>query len=288
MPYSRPSLSSLRSQVQGDIDGNLPGLDTLLRYANLRALGAASAGVANGCYGYLDYIAKQSNPFTATGEALAAWGALKNVYLKEATAASGAITFAATAGTTTPIPAGTTITRADGATFTTTAAASPSGTSVIVQATATTAGAAGNTAAGTAMYLSVGLSGITPNGSVSTAFTGGADVETQDDFKSRVLVAYQEEPSGGSVTDYENWALAVSGVTRAWCVARAYGPGTVVVLFMMDEVRAAENGFPQGTNGVATSETRDTAATGDQLLVANALFSEEPAEALVYAFTPTP
>ncbi|EHV0233325.1 phage baseplate protein, partial [Salmonella enterica] len=39
-------------------------------------------------FAYLDWIARQSNPFTAEDEWLAAWGALKNVYRKDASAAT--------------------------------------------------------------------------------------------------------------------------------------------------------------------------------------------------------
>jgi uncharacterized phage protein gp47/JayE len=39
-------------------------------------------------------------------------------------------------------------------------------------------------------------------------------------------------------------------------------------------------------NGVATAETRDAPATGDQLIVANALFLVQPVTALVYAAAP--
>ena len=36
------------------------------------------------------------------------------------------------------------------------------------------------------------------------------------------------------------------------------GPGAVTVFFMMDQSEAAYGGFPEGTNGVAALETRDT------------------------------
>ena len=55
---------------------------------------------------------------------------------------------------------------------------------------------------------------------------------------------------------------------------------------MMDVSEAAHGGFPQGTNGVAGAETRDTAATGDQLAVANYIYPLRPATALVYACAP--
>jgi len=55
---------------------------------------------------------------------------------------------------------------------------------------------------------------------------------------------------------------------------------------MMDVAEAAFGGFPQGTNGVAALETRDTAATGDQLAVANDLYALRAVTMLVYAVAP--
>jgi len=49
---------------------------------------------------------------------------------------------------------------------------------------------------------------------------------------------------GGDATDYEQWALAVPGVTRAWCAPQEMGIGTASVRFMMDDLRADNDGFP--------------------------------------------
>ena len=62
--------------------------------------------------------------------------------------------------------------------------------------------------------------------------------------------------------------------------------GTTVVYVMADVAEAAFGGFPQGTNGVAAVESRAAPATGDQLTVANALYSLRPTTALVYVFAP--
>ena len=76
------------------------------------------------------------------------------------------------------------------------------------------------------------------------------------------------------------------GVTRAWVAKAPLVPGNVTVFFTMDVAEAAYGGFPQGTNGVAALETRDTAATGDQLAVANYLFPLRPVTPIVYAVAP--
>ena len=286
MPFARPTLTELKAQVAADVQASLSGVSALLRNAVLRVVTVVQAGLAYLHYGYLDWIAKQAVPWTATDEYLVGWGALKNVYQKPATAASGTATFNGTPGT--PIPALATVVRGDGRTYTVQAGASVGGTGVAtVSLLDTAAGAAGNCDAGTVLSLGVSIAGIQSTGAASTAFTGGADVESTDAFQARVIAAYQQSPQGGDQDDYVTWATAVSGVTRAWCAPNAFGAGTVVVYFMMDNSEAAHAGFPQGTNGVSSSETRTaTVATGDQLIVANTIFADQPVTALVYACAP--
>lgn len=284
MPYSRQTLTQLRDQVASDIDSAVPGVDARLRYSNLKIMGDVQAALANGLYGYQDWIALQCAPFTATGEFLEAWAALKGVIRKPATAAANGIaTFAASDGAS--VLSGALVTRADGASFVSTADATAAGGVIAVPISAQTAGSAGNSLVGVSMTLGVPVAGIQSTGSVTIALTGGADIETDDDLRTRMLLVYAQPAQGGNDDDYRNWALAVPGVTRAW-TARPVALGTVSVYFMMDDVRSAEGGFPQGTNGVAAAETRDVAATGDQLLVANAIFSFQPVTPIVYAIAP--
>ena len=290
MPFARPSLSQLRTQVLQDIASAVPGSDTLLRFSNLAILGAAQAGLAHEHYGYLDWIAQQSNPFTCTGEFLEAWAALKGVFRIPAGLASGTVTFTGTNGSV--IPLGALIVRGDGVTYATTASGTIAGGTVTVPATATPdpaglRGAIANGSAGTVLSLGNSIAGVTLAGVAATAFTGGSDLETDDSLRSRMLQAYQAPSHGGSASDYVTWALQVPGVTRAWCVPHGYGAGTVLVFFMLDVSEAAFGGFPQGTNGVAAGETRDTVATGDQLALANYILPLQPVTALVYALAPT-
>ncbi|MGS0982039.1 baseplate J/gp47 family protein [Burkholderia glumae] len=296
MPYLRPTLSELKAQVAADIQSGLPGTDPLLRFSSFGVIGRALAGLGQLQYGYTDYIAQQSNPFTATDEYLEAWAALKGIYREPATQAGGAMpgqiqfTAAATAG---PIPAGTSISRSDGVGYTTTSEGTVTNGVVTVNAVANAdptglTGAFGNCAVGTVMTLGVSISGINSTGQVSAAFTGGADIETDDSLRSRMLFAYQNPAQGGSESDYVQWAREVAGVTRAWCNPVGFGPGTVVVYTMFDQAESGNNGFPVGTDGVATNEKRGVAATGDQLTVANWIYPLRPVTALVYSCAPIP
>lgn len=285
MPYARPTLTELRQQALQDVlDGGIPNVSAVLRFSVLTVLSYVLAGLAYLHYGYLDWIAKQAVPWTATDEYLAGWGGLKDVVIKEATSASGSVAFTATGSGV--INAGTSIALAGGLLAVTTADSTLNGTTVTAPATCSETGIAGNVPAGTRATLSSPVPGIQTVGQVTTAFTGGADTETADDFRARVLLAWQGDAANGRKQDYINWALAVPGVTRAWCNPLGFGAGTIVVYPMFDDAESAYGGFPQGTDGASSSDTRYATATGDQLTVANALYELQPVDALVIVCSP--
>lgn len=290
MPFSRPTLTQLRTQVAQDIASAVPGSDPLLQFSNLNVMGSVQAALAYLHYGYLDWIAQQSVPFTASGEYLEAWAALKGITREPATQATGSITFTGTNGTV--LSAGAIVVRGDGTQYLTTSSGTVASGAVTVTAQAVAdpsglTGAFGNCAASTVLTLGTSVAGINSTGAAATAFTGGADLEQDTPLRARMLLAYQNPAHGGDSADYVNWALEVPGVTRAWCVPHGYGAGTVLVFVMLDGSESAYGGFPQGTNGCAGAETRDTTATGDQLAVANFIFPLQPVTALVYVLAPS-
>lgn len=285
MPYARPTLTELRQQAQQDvISGGIPGVVALLRFSVLNVLAMVLAGLAWLHYGYIDWISLQSVPWTATDEYLAAWGALKSITRKAAGYASGTVSFTVTG--TAVIPAGTALVLTGGVGATTTADSVTSNGVTVADWTATTAGTVGNVVAGSIATLSSPVAGVQTTGTVGTLTTSGADVETDDDLRTRIIDAFQQLGECGNEQNYVTWALGVTGVTRAWCNPLGFGAGTVVVYFMMDEANAANNGFPDGTNGAAASETRYATATGDQLTVANAIWPLRPVTALVIVCAP--
>jgi uncharacterized phage protein gp47/JayE len=77
---------------------------------------------------------------------------------------------------------------------------------------------------------------------------GGTDTETDEQLRIRILRRIQQPPMGGDSTDYEAWALAVPGVTRAWASPNEMGIGTVTVRFLMDDLRADNDGWPTPTD----------------------------------------
>ena len=294
MPFERATLTGLRDDTLQDYaeaevydvtTGQL-ALVAMFEHSPLKCLGYGTADGVYSAYGYLDWIALQAVPWTAQDEFAIGWGALKGVTRKAVSFAAGGETIAGTA-VEVDIPAGTLLSRTDGTAYATTADATiGSGLTAEISFVAVVAGAAGNATDGTVLTFQNPIAGVASSFTTANAITGGANIETMDAFKARYLQVYANPPAGGAQSDYVEWALAVPGVTRAWCNPNGAGAGTVVVYTMWDDANAAFAGFPQGSNGVATSETRDAAAQGDQLTVANAIYPLRPVTALTYSCAP--
>jgi uncharacterized phage protein gp47/JayE len=304
MPFPRPTLTTLRTEVGSDISSGLPGTDGLLRFSNLNIVGNAVAGLAYLHYGYIDWISLQSNPFTATDEFLEAWAALKKVFRKGAVAATGTWTATGTPGTDTDIPAGSILVRGDGYTYQTTVDMQVgAGGSVTIPITAilppidpinnpTGNGAIGTLSVESTLTLETAIPFVQSSGTVAASLTPGADIELDDSLRTRMLFAYQSPPQGGDSNDFVEWALDVPGVTRAWCLPNGFGAGTVVLYVMLDGSESPFNGFPQGSNGVSEFDQgpgnlpRGVVAVGDQLAVANVIVTEQPVTALLFVVSP--
>lgn len=286
MPYEHPTRAQLRAQIAADLQAALPpGADPLLRFSNLGILGNAEADLAFGVYGYLDFIALQAIPFTATGEYLAAWAALKGVTRLAATPATFTATLTGVVGS--DIPLGTPLVRGDGFAYATTIdMAVGSGGTATVPIAASTTGSLGNASVGTLLTLGSSVTGLQSSASIAAIVAAGTDNETDAAFRTRMLQVYSAPPQGGSYADYLEWALTVPGVTRAWVLPNGAGSGTVVIYTMFDVSESAFQGFPQGTGGTAALETRGTVATGDLLAVANLIYPLQPVTALIWSEAP--
>lgn len=296
MPFNRPTLTELRAKNRTQLQAELKKTGALLRYSNMRVLADADAGLAHLHYGYLDYIALQSTPFNATDEWLSGWAGLKSVYQNPANPASTpSYEFSGTAGT--PVNKGAVLRRGDGYLYgleeNVTIGGNGKGVGKLTAIlpdiidAPTGGGIDGNADAGTTLTLDVSLPGIDASGVMLEPATGGADIETQESFRARMLLAYQKPPQGGSDTDYEQWALAVPGVTRCWVKRRLMGAGTVGVYIMCDGNDETNHGFPVGTDGISQLDDWGAQkATGDQGRVADYIYPRAPVTALVYVCSP--
>lgn len=233
MPFARPPIAELIERAAADIEAGLPGTDARLRRSNLAVLARMHAGGVHGLYGYLDWMAQQLMVDTSETVFLDRHAGIWGVIRVPAAFASGLVTVTGTTGVV--VPAGTQLQRSDGAAFVSTADATlASGTAAVVVA-ATVAGAAGNAVAGTQISFVQPVAGVNSQAAVAVGgLVGGADRESDEALRLRVLARIQQPPMGGAQTDYVAWALEVPGVTRAWCYPLELGVGTVVVRFVRD------------------------------------------------------
>lgn len=246
---SRLLQESLAQATQAADPANLSTTDLDLARSNVRALAFVQGAGLHGAYRYLrDFIARQAIPSKAAAEFLDGWLATYDLARKPAAAASGHAAGTGINGTN--VPAGTLLRADDGRQYRTTALATVAGGVVTVSVIAVVAGVAGNLAAGSEIDLVTPISGIdsafvatTPDG-----IAGGVDVEQDADAVYRLAQRLSAEPRGGSPYDYARWALAVSGITRAWGVRNPAGGTSAGVLIMADG-----NASP----GLPTSGQRD-------------------------------
>lgn len=234
MPFSRPDLPTLINRAEADIETRLPGADARLRRSNLNVLARVHSGAAHGLYGYQEWIARQVIIDTADGDMLARHASIWGVERKAASPAIGMISVTGTNGAI--IPADSTLTRSDGAEYSTDAEATISGGAATIAVTAVVGGQAGNAAAASMLSFDTPIAGVSATATVGAgALTGGADIEADDDLRTRLLARIQAPPHGGAQHDYVAWALEVPGVTRAWVYPAELGLGTVTVRFVRDD-----------------------------------------------------
>lgn len=234
MPFNRPTLQQLIDRVIADFDANIVGSDARVRASVLGVLSRVHAGAAHSMHGTLELLSKQILPDQASGSFLDRHGSLWGISRKPPSAAQGDVTCTGTDGV--AITAGTKLTRSDGVIYVTDAVGTISGGSVDVAVTAEVAGEDGNATSGTVLTLTTPIAGVQSQAAVAAGgLTGGADTETDADLRNRITARTQRQPHGGAAGDYVDWALEVSGVTRAWVFPLQSGAGTVGVTFVVDD-----------------------------------------------------
>lgn len=233
MPFKRPTLKELVSQLQTDFATRLTGADTQLRRSVLAVMSRVIGGGMHLVYGFISWVARQILPDVAESGWLARHGGIWGVTRKAASYARGQASFDAPAGSV--IPAGALVKRSDGAEYVVEADAVAAGGAAVASVRAVTPGVAGNADAGVAMSLVQPASGVSSSGVVATEISGGADAEGDEALRGRIVKRIQEPPHGGCGYDWVAWTLEVSGVTRAWVRPLWMGLGTVGVLFVCDD-----------------------------------------------------
>lgn len=233
MPFNRSTPQDILQRAQAEIDDELPGADARLRRSVELVIARVVTGMFYELYAYQDYISQQFLISTAEDENLDRLGGEYKIPRNLPTPAIGNVIFNGTNGTV--IPATTLVQRADNVEFTVNADVTIASGTATAAVTAVVVGSAGNSVASTIISLESPITGITGNGAVDSAgLSGGADLETGDEYRIRLLARRQQPPMGGAKYDYVAWAKLVNGVTRVWPYPLQLGLGTVEVIFVCD------------------------------------------------------
>jgi uncharacterized phage protein gp47/JayE len=233
VPYPSPTLADLIQQAEADIASRL-GLDALIRGGSLAVLARVAAAMAHGAHGHVSYATEQLFPSTAAGEYLARHAELWGVTRRAAAPATGTVRFAGNDGTL--IPAGTILKRVDGWPYATDADGTIAAGIADIAVTALDPGEQSDAAAAMVLTLESPIAGVDSSSTVQApGLEGGEDQEDDEELRARVRARVSDPPQGGTVADYEAWALEVSGITRAWCLPAYLGGGTVGVAIVQDD-----------------------------------------------------
>lgn len=116
----------------------------------------------------------------------------------------------------------------------------------LITVEAITGGDAGALPSGSRLVFEDAPDGISPMAVTEGHPVGGSDAEDVERYRARVLDWYRRPIAGGTLADFERWALSVSGIGYATAFRYRRSPGTVDVAVLdldgdtvSDEVLAA-------------------------------------------------
>ena len=229
----RPSLNDLKTQ-SFELISSQTGPQKKPRFSVTRIISNAIAATILSLYIYADNLASGLLPDSAKSVVLERWAAIFGVSRKRASIASGEVLIESTQFT--QVVKGTLMQDDLGNQYATTERQILGQETKPVKVESVETGRNKNQPPGTILTLVNPITGIISSIEVGGAgLTGAADVESDDEFRVRILDRIKNPPRGGSIRDYEAWALEVPGVTRAWAFSNYQGRSNAVgVTFVLD------------------------------------------------------
>ena len=237
MPFLLPTLEESRQQIASDIEAHLPGTEARTRRSTFGVLAFAQAGAVQSLHGHIDYRYRNMLPDDlADAEGVERWARAFKIWYRDPTAAAGLVQVTGASGAV--LLAGTQLQYGQGLLYSTREDLTLTGPTWQVMADAQTTGTAGNLPAGARLTLLSPVLGIQSSLTVAAGgFTGGAEQESLDGLRTRVNRRMSNPPQGGSLPDYETWALeSHPSITRAWVTEHEMGSGSVVVRIACDNL----------------------------------------------------
>jgi hypothetical protein len=215
MPQNMPTTKEIKDQNLANYESKLNQTSPLADKAFLRVQSAVEALIFTILYKYGADRARQALAITATGDGLKLHGDELDVV--KVAAVATVLTFELPGTDTTVIPAGTDfIGDSNGVRYFSDSSATITGGVATITATAETPGVAGNLNVSDTLSLGTQIAGAENTATVTVIETTGAEEETEESFRTRILFAKRATSGGNNSTDYKTWSEEVAGVKRAY------------------------------------------------------------------------
>jgi len=273
MPFDTPTLDQIALRTYQAMRANLKGSDAALYPNNVHVSAKVMAGAVFEGFSLLNYIARQHIVHLADEPWLLKKAHDFGFAQLPPSFAEGKVVMTGDANIT--IPAGIQMHRSDGINYVIIVGGKTDNAGeATVTVRAVEAGKAGNAAAAVSLSLSESVAQISGTATVHADGIGlGADTESIESLRARLLFRLRNPPHGGAAHDYIAWLREINGVTRVFVdpVTALNGRTSVGIWFMMDD--SYPNGIPQAAD-VAYAD--------------NYLDSLRPAGAILAIAAPTP
>lgn len=256
--FFMPDQKDMVQRARNAFRAETPGTDAWVWPNNIYVSAKVLGGMVWQAFGRLKWMDRQRFALTASGYELERHGLDYGIARKASSYAQGNL-LVVTDTWPYNIAAGTKFTRkSDGASFTSTQAREVGKFTLnaMVPVVSDVSGRQGNTTFGTPMDFT--LTDVTSVTVDDFGLGQGADIETDDQLRTRILLRKQYPPRGGADFDYVRWALDLPGVTRVFVKGSAFGRGTVGIWFLMDDTYVA--GIPQPSDVAAVQAQIDANA----------------------------
>ena len=238
MPIQSYSIDEIHERMVGKMVSQIGDVRVKLATHPLNILALSASGAIASLYDALDDAVKGSFALSASASDLDRLGKFWNVTRGPANHAVGTITFQSSNALT--IAKGTNLSSHDGTLYETLAEiqiAEAGEAEITVQAVES--GVSGNLKAGQEVSWIKPILGAPQIATASEGgIIGGNDRENDYLYRNRILLSLRNPNKNGSVSDYENWALARAKhevpVSRAFVQMGEEGPGTVDIYILLE------------------------------------------------------
>lgn len=291
MSLTTPTTKDISDNIIAQLEASLNQTIPLLPKSFLRVLAKALAGVFILLYKYVGFVALQVFVRTASNQSteingvlvtpLLEWGRLIGVGDPAAATQAELLIEITVENQTGALSANTQLIGPDnGVTYVTLTSVNLDAATKQVTARAVAdqvggggAGTVGNLDAGATVSFANPLANVARDAEVISQSVTGADAETTDAYRQRVLDRFQKRPQGGAYADYELWGEELAGIINVYPYTSDC-PGQVDVYV---EATVASSGDPDGIPTSAQLQAVQDAIDLDQ----SGLASRRPANALV-------